>query len=157
MDIISWLSENKTLNHTDGRAICSSAAEGGHIHILEHCKEMGYEWDEQVCRMAAFSGKINVIQWGMVNGQIVSRCPSIMTWASIHGRIDTMDWLMANSFEHDYTLCNMAARRGCVDILRWARGNGIQFDVNTWLSAEKVNNMEILEYLRESGCPGSFL
>ena len=62
---------------SNGRAImdvarnettCASAAESGHLPIIQWLKENGYPLDEWTCSFAARRGKLPILQWARENG-----------------------------------------------------------------------------------------
>ncbi|SHO33483.1 Hypothetical protein BQ3484_415, partial [Cedratvirus A11] len=48
--------------------VCSGAAEGGHLHIIQWCRSRGFVWDETTCYSAAGYGHLEVLKWLHGNG-----------------------------------------------------------------------------------------
>ena len=48
--------------------ICPSAAEGGHLEVLQWARAKGYPWDERTCMLAAKNGHLEVLQWARAHG-----------------------------------------------------------------------------------------
>lgn len=155
VDILRWLVETVRHHGPVGSHVCTAAAGNGHINVLEYCKELGIPWTNDTCRSAAASGNINALRWGLLNGQMVSREASVTAWASVSDCAESMDWLVENGFQYDYSLCKMAAKNGSFNVLEWAKTNGIRFDNETWCGGLMSNRQDVLEYLRKNRCPGS--
>ena len=86
--------------HRRGRAeltvnLCTSAAKGGQLEVLEWLRENECPWDKNTCKEAAYSGHLEVLQWAREND-----CP----------------W--------DENTCRAAAYGGHLEVLQWARENG---------------------------------
>jgi hypothetical protein len=52
----------------DGKDPCASAAEGGHLAVLQWLRDNGCPWDVCTCSHAAMSGNLAVLQWARANG-----------------------------------------------------------------------------------------
>lgn len=48
--------------------MCTSAAEMGHLEMLQWAVEKDCDWDARVCVYAAQSGHLEVLQWARQNG-----------------------------------------------------------------------------------------
>ena len=75
--------------------ICPSAAEGGHLEVLQWARAKGYPWDLLTCALAAANGHLEVLQWARAHG-----CP----------------W--------DESTCAYAAKKGHLEVFKWARARG---------------------------------
>src|SRR4029079_513747 len=47
--------------------LCTAAAEGGHVEVLEWLRANGCPWDDYVCGHAAQAGQLGVLQWLRAN------------------------------------------------------------------------------------------
>ena len=47
---------------------CTSAAYGGHLHVLQWLREYGCDWDYTTCLLAAKSGHVELLRWARENG-----------------------------------------------------------------------------------------
>ena len=45
-----------------------TAAEGGHLVVLQEARENGCSWDMRTCSYAAMNGLLSVLQWSRENG-----------------------------------------------------------------------------------------
>lgn len=143
--------------------ICSCAASGGHLHILQwalenegdHIDER-FPWNGDTVRMAAFRGHLKVFQWGLANGRYLYKGPSVMGWAATSGSIELLEWLSENDFETDAAMTKLAAMQGHLHVLKWVHARGWElFDEATWHTAVRKGRREVVVWLREIGCPGS--
>jgi hypothetical protein len=48
--------------------ICSAAAEGGHLEVLQRARQQGCPWDEETCRTAGERWHLEVLQWARQQG-----------------------------------------------------------------------------------------
>ena len=48
--------------------ICTKAAKGGHLEILQWARFYKFPWDEYTCLEAAYGGHLEVLQWARLNG-----------------------------------------------------------------------------------------
>jgi hypothetical protein len=98
---------NSQKRRFSARAVCTSAAAGGHLALLRWARANGCPWDEFTCTFAAGRGHLAVLQWLRANG-----CP----------------W-------EETECCLAAAACGRVGVLRWARANGCSWDTRTCSAA----------------------
>lgn len=137
-------------------SVCSAAAAGGHIHVLEWAREQRCKWNADTARAAALHGRLNVFMWGVEQSCYVCRDASVMRWAAASGCIDLLCWMLANGFEYDSGLCKLAVRRGHLNVLKWAHTlDQSLLGEPTWQVAVEKNHVPILEWLRHVRCPGS--
>jgi len=77
---------------------CALAAKAGDLALLQERRRDGHPWNEEVCRAAAWTGQLHVLEWALLNG-----CPwswtdlieaatkgnrdSVLQWASDFGRL----------------------------------------------------------------------
>ncbi|CAM9700651.1 unnamed protein product [Ectocarpus sp. 6 AP-2014] len=142
---------------TADSSLCTAAAAGGHVHILQWALANGRcIWSADTVRMAALHGHLHVFRWGMENGCYMYRGVSVMRWAARGGHVVLLDWLLGNGFIADARLTVLAACRGHLGVLQWAYSRQLAlFNENTW-NAAVSKGPEIMQWLREKGCPGSF-
>jgi hypothetical protein len=74
---------------------CRSAAEGGHLSVLQWARANGWPWNESTCTYAAANGHLHVLQWARANG-----CPwDMLTYvgAARGGHLAVLEWARANA------------------------------------------------------------
>ena len=49
-------------------AVCSAAAEKGHLDILRYAHSQGCPWDGEACTTAAIEGHLEILQWCVAKG-----------------------------------------------------------------------------------------
>ncbi|CAE8634860.1 unnamed protein product [Polarella glacialis] len=49
---------------------CALAAKAGDLPLLQELRQKGHPWNEEVCRAAAWTGHLHVLEWALL-----SRCP----------------------------------------------------------------------------------
>ena len=42
---------------------CATAAEGGHLKVLQWCREKDCPWDQETCNGTAIAGHLSILQW----------------------------------------------------------------------------------------------
>jgi hypothetical protein len=78
---------------------CSSAAEGGHLSVLQWALADGCPWNERTCSGAAKGGHLDVLQWLHANG-----CPwdeDTCTYAATGGHLAVLQRARANACPWD--------------------------------------------------------
>ncbi len=78
--------------------ICSVAARGGHLEVLQWARSQGCPLDAWTCAHVAREGHVEVLQWLNSQGCL---------------------W---NEMEQE--ICSVAARGGHLEVLQWARSQG---------------------------------
>ena len=48
--------------------MCSLAAKGGQLEVLQWARANGCPWDEETCAFATIGGHLEVLQWLHANG-----------------------------------------------------------------------------------------
>ena len=142
--------------HRRGRAeltvnLCTSAAKGGQLEVLEWLRENECPWDKNTCEEAAYSGHLEVLQWARENG-----CPwkEDTCWSAAQGgQLEALQWARENGCPWDERTCRSAAWGGHLPVLQWARENGCPWDETTCACAAWCGHLEMLQWARENGCP----
>ena len=123
-DMFRWIWFNRESSPIDMDSLCSGAAFGGHLELLQLAREYRCPWDERTCKCAVRTGKLEILQWVREN-----RCP----------------W--------DARTCSAAAKYGHLHILQWAREQGCPWDARTCEAAAEAGFFEILQWAQNNGCP----
>ena len=106
-------------------AVCTEAANAGHLEILEWAHEHGWcPWDEGTCRGAACNGHLKCLTYAHEHG-----CP----------------W--------DERTCEGAAAGGQLECLTYAREHRCPWNEGTCRGAACGGHLECLTYAHEHGCP----
>lgn len=95
--IIGVMKENDALTTLDPLLLPPEmgilAAQGGHTHILEYLRSIGYEMDyEKICQEATKWGRDKVLQW--VHDHGVAIPPSVYWYLPYSGKVDIGKWLV---------------------------------------------------------------
>ena len=106
--------------------ICPSAAEGGHLEVLQWARAKGYPWDLWTCANAASNGHLEVLQWSVANGCMGDEedWPYILDNAAKNGHLKVLQWARAHGCPWDDRTCRFAAKNGHLKVLHWARAHG---------------------------------
>ena len=118
VNLIKWSMLDLPLD----RFTCSSAAEGGHLEVLQWARANDCPWDGWTCAYAASGGHLEVLQWARENG-----CPWnrwTCAYAAFGGHLEVLQWARANDCPWDEWTCYDAAEGGHLEVLQWARENG---------------------------------
>ena len=132
--------------------VCSAAAGGGQLRLLQWARRRGYGWGEQTCASAAASGHLDVLVWARKHG-----CPwdsSTGCGAAARGDMRVLKWLLENDYgEHfDEDACAAAAEHGQLQALRWLRANHCDWDESTCFHAAGGGHLHVLAYAVVNGC-----
>lgn len=103
-------------------SVCTYAAYGGHLEMLQWERENGCPWDKETCAGAAMGGHLEIMKWARANG-----CP--WDWKTSHG---------AKQGGHPYKVMS-AAVLGRLDMIQWVVQNDVpnvkqQFGTRRWIS-----------------------
>ena len=123
--LVSMHSQRLRVSTRFMKTVCSCAAEGGHLHILQWARENDCPWDKYTCVLAAGGGHLHILQWARENG-----CP----------------W--------DEDTCLWAADSGHLHILQWARENGCPWNPNECLErAIGTQHRDMKRWIEENSIP----
>ena len=84
----------------------NSAAQGGHLAVLQWARANGCPWNEETCAHAARGGHLEVLQWARANG-----CPWEGPWcdAAEGGHLEVLQWMISNGCPYNRErLCSEA-------------------------------------------------
>lgn len=127
------------------------AAKRGDIRTLECLRDHRAIIFSQVLDGAAWSGRLNVIQWAVAQGE--KPCVTTMVYAAGGGHHDIIEWLRAQGEPWYGGTTGYAAKHGHFDLLKWLYGQGCELSTTTFLEAVRGAPVPILEWLRDRQCP----
>jgi hypothetical protein len=138
--------------------LAASAVEASplNMHVLEWLHAGGHMQPlasmlERLTDKAAVDGRLDVLEWTMAQGNAQWRYTCMH--AASGGQLAVLQWARAHGFHWDATTCSSAADGGHLDVLIWARTHGCQWDVDTCLYAAEGGHLETLKWARANGCP----
>ena len=117
MDMFRWILDERFF--INAVHICSSAASGGHLQLLQLAREYHCPWDENTFHCAARSGNIQLMKWARTNG-----CrwdANTCTAAACLGQLEILQWLREENCPWDAKTCAVAAEHAHLHVLEWAR------------------------------------
>ena len=115
---------------------CMAAAENGHLHVLQWCREMGCPWGAETCVGAAMNGHLNVVQWCHEN-----ECPwdsRTCAFAAANGHLHVLQWCRENGCPWNEQTTGWAAAEGRFDVVQWCHNHGCPWD--TWTCSNAARN-----------------
>jgi hypothetical protein len=66
---LSKIIPNANDHHNEEMAcVCSGAARGGHLNILQLLRETGFYWDNRTCLLATKNDHLHILKWARANG-----------------------------------------------------------------------------------------
>ena len=154
MEMFRWIMDlNREFFPIDMDSLCSNAASGGHLQLLQLAREYDCPWDEHTFHCAARSGNFQMIKWARING-----CrwdANTCTAAARLGKLEILQWLREENCPWDAKTCAVAAERAHLHVLEWARSRECPcpWDESTCSAAAKYGHLQILQWAREKGCP----
>lgn len=155
LDVVDWLVGSgcpwKEQNegdqpHVGGKA-CSSAAKGGHLHVLQFLRSqhVNAKWNGKTPMKAAERGHLEVLRWAIEN-----RCPvDAYTYhgAAMYGHIHILEYLHTTHAPYDAFAANAAAGQGHVHVLEWFKEHGyILWQDRILQHAARENQIKVLEW-----------
>ena len=130
--------------------LCTSAAKGGQLEVLEWLRENECPWDKNTCE-AASGGHLEVPMWAREND-----CPwdeNTCKEAACGGHLEVLQWARENGCPWDEETPGAVAQGGQTrEALQWARENGCLWDENTCKEAACGGPSRCCSG-RENGCP----
>ena len=126
--------------------LCTYAARGGHLHVLEWLRERGCRWNEYACAYAARGGHLHVVEWLREMG-----CPcdhTTISYAALAGNIHVMEWLHEKDGRRLHPLpCDFAAKGGHLPSLQWLRHREYSLAPSCLLAAASKGHAEVVRWL----------
>jgi len=149
MKVLEWC-RNKGLQW--GKQLCRKAAERGDIKMLKFLRENDCPWGVNPLREACRNGYVDVIEWAIING-----CP-LDIWdvaeACKKGEVKVVAYVLENEILRPHSwLCAAAAGAGELEMLKWLHENRCPWDETTASAAFNNNELDVLEWALENGCP----
>ena len=193
LDILNYLANNNCPMNgnanangngtTDTDDITLTAAQAGHLHVLQWARSKGYPWNTNTCSISAQLGHLQILQWATAEG-----CPcdqQICTQeAAKAGHLDILKWARSTNFAFHELTCNFAAGGGHLETLKWtidnqcpcnaeclipgaaitghvhtaqwARNQGFPWDEDTCKYAARGGHLPFLQLARTNGCPWNY-
>ena len=146
--VLQWAHHNGCLW---GEMTCERAAKGGHLVVLQWARQNGCPWDQSTCSGAADGGHLAVLQWARQNG-----CPwdeETCTGAALGGHLAVLQWARQNGCSWNEGTCAWAAGGGHLAVLQWAHQKGCPWDEGTCSEAAEGGHLVVLQWARQNGCP----
>ena len=97
------------------REFCTSAER------LAWAKANGCRWDQWTCQTAAEGGHLKVLQWAREHDCLLGRWTCAA--AAGGGHLEVLKWLREHGCPWDKLTCEFAAHRGHLEVLKWAVDN----------------------------------
>lgn len=141
--VISFCVGNADCRYTD--LARKTAAEYGHIHILEYFNP---PLNEKICESAAIGGRINVIEWALAKGYSWSNM--VCTAAAMNNHPHVIEWAIANDrFE---TLSNVENLENISDeLLMHIKSRNVPVNFRTLSNLALQGRLEMIKYLVRRG------
>jgi hypothetical protein len=132
---------------------CAGAVFGRQLAALQHLRTEGCSWDEeQMHRVAASSGSIEIVEWLRQQGGIRFDAAAAMASAAGAGQTAMCEHLRSIGCDWNSKACSTAAVHGHLETLRWLREHGCPWDVSEWfIDIARYGRMKILDFIVEQG------
>ena len=153
MEMFRWIMDlNREFFPIYMDSLCSNAASGGHLQLLQLAREYHCPWDENTFHCAARSGNFQMMKWARTNG-----CrwdANTCTAAARLGKLEILQWLREENCPWDAKTCAVAAQHAHLHVLEWARSRECPcpWDEGTCSTAALYGHLQILQWARERGC-----
>ena len=129
-----------------------AAIRKGQVEVADYLLEKGWKLKPNITNKAAASGKVEVMQWAIDNGGILT--VKTMPKALWHRHFKLCKWLKANGCPWDDQTFTEAAKNGdSLEFLQWLKENGCPWSTETSCVAAESSNYEIFMWLVKNGCP----
>ncbi len=178
LDLLKWLEERGC----DLAGCVHSAAEGGHLPILEWLntkdvywcgqetaaknghllvlqwlvRKMGPTELAQVPAAAAHGGHLEVLKWACANGWSLDTFKKqVWTYAAFNGHLHILEWVWGQGYPCDEWTIHELAREGNLKVLQWVYDHGYPVNHIAFEQAAESGHMHVLRWLQEKDCPRS--
>ncbi len=120
--------------------ICSEAAAGGHLELLQWLRKNGCAWNHETCTNAAAGDYLEVLQWAVAN-----QCPFLDHSSTVSRACQyeakqkekgVLKWLLQRG-ETRWDVCWYASVTANRELLRWASSNRLCTCTSSQQSAER--------------------
>ena len=92
LEVLQWA--RVTYNRPWNEWTCAAAAEGGHLHVLHWARAHGCPWCPLTCLRAALGGHLGVLRWACEHG-CPWRGPALVAAAARSGSVETIQYVDA--------------------------------------------------------------
>ena len=155
-DLLEWLLAQASPPPRSDQ-ICITAAYLGHLEGLKWLREHGLEWSSQMWWSAAFNGKLEILKYVRLQGNL-PWTEEVCKAAACRGHLVVLQWLRAQvpPCPWNASTCAAAARGGHFAVMRWACAQGCELDEESCAEACRCGggrSIEILQFLREQVPP----
>jgi hypothetical protein len=134
------------------------AARGGSVQAMIWLRQQGCEYNSDVHAVAAYKGKLNVLQYLEAEGHTLGDLDNAQDAANPceeaagQGHLAVLQWL----HEHGWpwgNVCQRAALGGSVAVVQYLQEQGLVLDEETMAGAARGGQLLMCQYLIEAGCP----
>jgi Ankyrin repeats (3 copies) len=150
-DVLKWL-------HIDAECplpqdICSSAAAGGSVDMLQWLIAAGCDFDAATSYHAALAGHMHVLQF--LRGQGCPFDKDCVDAAAERGDLAMVQWLLQQGCPwRKSEVVHIAAESGSIALMEWLLDeHRVGMTVDLMASAAEAGQLAMCQYLREQGCP----
>lgn len=156
LKVLKWMYKKKLLSidpllgSYKSVDLCSNAALGGHIHVLQWLHKKGYQWDEQTCHNAATNGNLELLKWAREND-----CPwneETSLYAANGGHLKILEWLHENGCALHPDICCEAVKHKHYEILKWGYEKGCKLNSEICMCIARKGDVEMLIWIIDHGC-----
>jgi hypothetical protein len=130
-----------------------SAAASGRLDVLRWLQRSGMAFDRETAVIAASCGHIAVLQYLLSEHAEFVLDESLCRIAALSARLSVLQYLREAGCPWSDTIADDAAICGSVEVMQWLREQGVAFSTTTLKQAAKYGNLELVQYLCSEGCP----
>ncbi|GLC38692.1 hypothetical protein PLESTM_000764000 [Pleodorina starrii] len=137
---------------------CNTAAEKGHLPILQHLHTSGFPVSpQQVARSAAGEGHLHVVAWAVEALNVTpNNAPDLFDMAAKGANIALLTWLRERGWTWGPEAVSSAAEGGCEEALEWLvleQGCPLPADGRPYRHAARHGDLATVRCLHRLGCP----
>lgn len=125
------------------------AASGGHLHMLRHMVESGYQLNQQVVNSAAMKGRIDVLEYLYSQGIVIS--PDTVSEAIFDRQYRVGDFALEHNIEIRPNAARIYMGHQSPEVVRYFEECGVVPTNTTLREAIKCYNVDTITYLIETG------
>jgi hypothetical protein len=104
------------------------AAMRSKLHVYFQSLLLNSGMKRGILREAAVAGDLDLFKWAHIHAGLAVSKADLCAWATEGGKLEILQWAVANGCTMDINTCHSAAEAGRLDLLQWARANGAEWD-----------------------------
>jgi hypothetical protein len=148
LELLEWMRSREV---TGNGSVCALAAGAGQLAVLRWLHQTGVPWDERTCAAAAASGQLAALRFAREHG--CSWNTDVLRLAMKNRHRGLYSWAKQHGAPSDDRVLDAAASVGDLEQLLALIAEGVSWDSRLWLVAAGNGHLQVLQRLHLENCP----